>query len=57
MPENNTNTNKEWKESMRPGTVYRVFELYKKGELNAHGEKPVFVVPDVIEKKKQRSIN
>ena len=57
MPENNTNTNKEWKESTRPGTVYRVFELYKKGELNAYGEKPVFVVPDVIEKKKQRSIN
>ena len=44
-------------ESTRPGTVYKVFEHYKKGGLNESGEKPVFVEPDIIRKKNNILIN
>ena len=40
------------------GSAYQVLKQYSKGELDASGYKPVFVTPDVIEKKKKnRSIN
>ena len=38
-------------ESTRPGTVYRVFEQYKKAECDESGFKPVFVKPETVEKK------
>lgn len=48
----------DWTESTRPGTVYRVFEQYKKAEYDASGRKPVIIKPDVIEKKvKNKSLN
>lgn len=34
-----------------PGSVYAIFEWYAKQELNASGDKPVFVKPEVSEKK------
>ena len=36
------------------GTVYRVFEMHAKNELNESGEKPVFVVPTTDDKKKKK---
>ena len=39
------------------GSAYRVVETYKKSELDASGQKPAFVAPEVIQKKKARSIN
>lgn len=35
------------------GSVYAIFEWYAKQELNASGDKPVFVKPEVSEKKKK----
>ena len=47
-----------WTESTGPGTVYRVFEQYKKAEYDASGRKPVIIKPEVIEKKvKNKSLN
>ena len=48
MPKSKT---KDYTEFTRPGTVYRVFTTYEKGQLNKSGEKPTFIVPDEIEKK------
>ncbi len=39
------------------GSAYRVVEAYKKGELDASGQKPVFAAPEVIQKKKTLSLN
>ena len=36
-----------------PGTIYRIFEIYEKAELNELGEKPVFIKPENPEKKKK----
>jgi hypothetical protein len=36
-----------------PGSVHAIFAWYAKQELNASGDKPVFVKPDVVEKKKK----
>ena len=47
--------NKDFTESTRPGTVYRVFEQYKKAEYNECGEKYVFLKPEVVESKKKTS--
>jgi len=51
MPTTSDIPKKEWTESTRPGTVYSVFKQHEKNELNASGEKPSFVVPEIIEKK------
>ena len=48
MPKSN---NTVWIESTRPGSVYRVFKQHKKNGLNASGQAPVFVIPEVIHKK------
>ena len=52
-----TKKEKVWTEFQGAGSAYRVVETYKKGELDASGQKPVFVTPEVIQKKKARSIN
>ena len=36
-----------------PGSVYAIFEWHAKQQLNASGDKPVFVKPEVVEKKKK----
>ena len=36
------------------GTVYRVFEMYEESEKNESGLKPIFITPDVEDKKKKR---
>jgi hypothetical protein len=36
-----------------PGSVYAIFEWYTKQELNASADKPVFVKPEVSDKKKK----
>jgi hypothetical protein len=46
-----TTTNKKW--TTPPGTVYRVFEVYERGMFHADGSAPVFVQPDMPEKKKK----
>ena len=46
-----------WTEFTGPGSAFKVVEQYKKGELNASGEKPIFIAPEIIQKKKPKSIN
>lgn len=46
---------KVWK--TEPGTVYRVFEMYEADEYNESGEKPVFVKPEIVEKKGRTRLN
>lgn len=36
-----------------PGSVYAIFEWHAKQELNASGDIPVFMKPEVVEKKKK----
>jgi len=55
MPETKKET--VWTEFQGAGSAYRVIETYKRGELDASGRGPLFVAPEVIEKKKTRSIN
>jgi hypothetical protein len=55
MPE--TKQEKVWTEFQGAGSAYMVFETYKKSELDASGRAPVFVTPEVIQKKKSQSIN
>lgn len=38
-----------------PGSVHAIFEWYSKQELNASGDKPVIVKPEMVEKKKKAS--
>ena len=46
-----------WTEFTGPGSAFKVVEQYKKGELNESGEKAIFISPEVIQKKKPKSIN
>ena len=55
MPE--TKKEKVWTEFKGAGSAYMVLETYKKGELDASGRAPVFVTPEVIQKKKSQFIN
>tara|TARA_Y100000389_G_scaffold200793_2_gene242002 strand:+ start:791 stop:925 length:135 start_codon:yes stop_codon:yes gene_type:complete len=41
---------KEYKGS---GSVHAIFEWYAKQELNASGAKPIFVKPEIVEKKRK----
>ena len=43
--------NHKW--STKSGTVFRIFEMYEKAEYNESGEKPIFIKPEVVEKKKR----
>lgn len=52
MPENKEEI--VWTEFTGAGSAYRVFEQHKKNELNASGERPVFVIPDPVVTKKNR---
>ena len=38
---------KEYTESTRPGTIYKVFEQHKKNELNHNGQLPIYIKPVV----------
>ena len=51
------NNKTDWTLSTQPGTVYSVFEQYKKAEYNASGHKPVIIKQEVIEKKVKKSLN
>lgn len=45
--------NKEYKEYSTPSSsVFRVSEIYENAEYNESGEKPVFIRPEVVSKKK-----
>ena len=55
MPETKKDT--VWTLFTGAGSATKVVESYKKGELDASGRKPVFVAPEVIQKKNARSIN
>ena len=35
------------------GSVYAIFEWYAKQELDASGAKPVFVKPEIVEKRRK----
>jgi len=48
MPKNKST---DFTESKNVGSVYQVFETYKKGGLDASGRAPVFVEKDVNDKK------
>lgn len=50
------NDSKPYTEFTGPGSVYQVMKQYEKGELNASGEKPVFVKSEPTQKK-VKSIN
>ena len=39
-----------------PGSIYKVFEEYKKAQVNESGEHPVFIKP-IEKEKKVKSIN
>ena len=41
----------DFTETTRVGSVYQVFESYRKSGLDASGRAPVFVEPEVIKKK------
>lgn len=45
-------TKKDFKTA--PATVYRIFEVYEESQKNESGEKPVFVQPNVTDKKRNR---
>uniref|UniRef100_A0A6C0IXD7 Uncharacterized protein n=1 Tax=viral metagenome TaxID=1070528 RepID=A0A6C0IXD7_9ZZZZ len=36
-----------------PASVYAIFEWHAKQELDASGAKPVFVKPEIVEKKRK----
>jgi len=55
MPETKKET--VWTEFQGAGSAYMAIETYKRGELDASGHAPVFITPEMIEKKKSRSIN
>ena len=48
MPKNKST---DFTETKRVGSVYQVFESYKRGGLDASGRAPVFVKPDINEQK------
>ena len=51
------NDPKLWTEFTGPGSVSRVFREYNRSELNASGEKPVFITPEVVQKKKKNPLS
>jgi len=48
MPKNKST---DFTETKSPGSVYQVFETYRRGGLDASGQVPVFVEKDVNEQK------
>jgi hypothetical protein len=40
-----------------PGSVYRIFEINEKNGKDESGYSPVFISPEIVEKKKKKSIN
>ena len=54
--DNSTSKDIKSTEYTGPGSAFRVMKLHEKAQLNAFGEKPVFVKPEPTQKK-GKSIN
>ena len=57
MPNEVPKDQKPWTEFIQAGSAYQVIKAYKKAELNANGEMPVFIRPEVVEKKKKNPLS
>ena len=47
----------DFTESTRPGTVYQIFEIYKKSESDKSGVKPVYIEREDNKKKHKSDLN